>query len=264
MLAMNLQFFAEGEEEDFDLDSFQQEFEESWKDDEDQEQPTEDEAEVEMDAETEEEEPEDEGDSEPKEEEEKPKFENEDQNRAFADMRRQLEESKKHTEFLQKLAEQNGMKPDELMEAFEKRKLEKEAQEKGVPVDMLQRLNKLEEENQQIRKDSWAKEFDSQVNDTIKKYELSEEDLNKVFRYMGENGIDPERTPIKFEDAYFLANKDTIIKTEREKARQTYLEDKKKRQETSAVPSGTSDSPNTDEITDDYVDEMLKKFDIRI
>lgn len=243
MLNVNLQFFAEGDPEEFDLDSFEQEFEEKWEEPEQEEETVEEDSEpeeVEDDVKTEDD------PSEPEQEEEQPNFQNDKQNRAFADMRRQLQESQKYADFIHKIAEESGMKPEEILEQYENKQLERQSQEKGVPVDVLKRLNSLESENQRIREESLAKEFNSQVDQVTQKYGLKDKDLDNVFQYMAENNLDPRKTNVKFEDAYFLANRDTILAQEREKANQEYLANKKKRQNTSAVPSGTSDSPNTE------------------
>lgn len=269
MLGLNLQFFAQGEEDDFDLDAFQKEFEAEWDENNDDETDvsTEDTEQTEEEIEVEKEEPEVEepGDDE-KQEDLNPNADDETKrNQAFANLRKQAEENKKFADFVQKIADSNGIKPEDVLARYEEQQLEKQAEQKGVPVDVLKRLNALEEENNQIKNQSKIEQFDNQVRSTIEKHELKDEDVRNVFQYMADNGYAKENDlpSISFEDAYFLANRDTIIQKQVEASRQKELEEKQKRQKSSALPSGNSVS-QTDEITDEYVDEMLAKFDIRI
>lgn len=261
MLKSNLQFFAEVDpEEEFDLDSFEKEFEEKW---EEPEEEVEEET-PEQEEEEEEETPEEEEESEPEQQEEEPQFQNEKQNRAFADMRRQLEEAKKYQGFLNQIAEQNGMTPDDIMKQYEERQIENQAKETGVPVEFMKRLNSLEQENEISKQREFETRFNTEVSQVVEKHGLKQEDVDKVIDYMAENRLDPRVTPVKFEDAYFLANKDTILAKEREQANQEYLSNKKKRQNTSAVPSGTSDSPNTEaaDIEADVLAYLKEQGDI--
>lgn len=258
MLKTNLQFFGD---DDFDLESFQAEFESNWTD-EPIEELEETEDIVYEEVENPVEEPEVPNEVEPSEtepQEETPQFQTQKQNEAFANMRKQMQEAKKYQDFLARIAEESGTSPEDLMKQYEERQLEQQAEQRGVPVDILKRLNALETENKTVKEQAFAEKFNMQVESTKEKYKLNDEDLGKVFDYMAQNGLDPQQVPIRFEDAYFLANRDNILKQTEEKAKQSYLAEKKKRQNSSAPPIGTSDSPNNpDSVSDEEVLQALK------
>lgn len=196
------------------------------------------------------------------ESEEKPSKRTADQ--AFAEMRRQLESYEPLAQWVQQLAEQQGFKnPQELIDAYNEQRLAKEAQEKGVPLDVYKRLNQLEEENKRAREQALSEKFNREVEETKQKYKLSDDDLNKVFQFMGQNGyVGEDGAPvISFEDAYILANRDTIIQQAEERGRQAYLEEKEKlqNQATPNIKTNALDTQHQDEL--DYSTEgILKKF----
>jgi hypothetical protein len=246
-------------EKDFSLEEFENEFNESWTEDDDtnNEIQTED---VE-DLDTEETETEEVEETEV-EEEESPQIHNEDEhkrNEAFKNLRVQAQENQKYADFIQQLAEQNGVSPQEIIERFEQRKLEEQAEKENVPVDVLKRLNSLEEENRSIKEHSFANSFNSEVDRVVSENNLSNEEVQSVFSYMHEKGYVVDGKPtVPFEDAFFLANRQNIIQREVEKTRQQELSEKKKRQTSSALPSGNNVS-QTDDI-DAEVDAYIKSL----
>lgn len=209
-----------------------------------------------------EEEPSSENEEEPNEEpsneqEEKPE-DKRTPDQAFAELRRKAEQNESYAKWVNDLAQQQGFEDaEQLMEAVNRKKLEQEAQKQGVPVEFYERVQKLEEENRQIKDQEYATNFNAEVNDVKQKHDLGEADIQKVFQFLGEQGyVDHNgRTSIPFEDAYFLANKDTILETTKEKARQEYLEQKEKQQQ-SATPNiqqQPSDNPRNEQT--DYSKE---------
>lgn len=265
MLKLDLQFFND-EEETFDLEAFQQEFEAEWNEtDHETDVPEEDTTEVEQEEQSEETEQEDEEQGEPEEQTDvDPNDPEEDKrNRAFADLRRQAQENEKYAKFVQQIADQNGLKPEDVMQRFEEQRLAKEAEEQNVPVDVLKRLNELETQNQQLSESRLAERFDSQVNSVRDKYQASDQELQETFKYMADNGLDPRQSNVSFEAAYKMAHMDSIIEKQVQASRQKDLEEKQKRQSSSALPGGNSVS-QSDEITDEFIDQQLEKMGIRI
>lgn len=187
-------------------------------------------------------------------------------NRAFAEMRRKLREAEKAQKFLEKIAQDSGVTLDQLMEIYEQRRIEQEAQKTGVPVDVYRRLQALEEENRQIKKQSQLDRFFSQVDTVKQKYGLDNEAIDRTFQYIGSKGLfDPDtKVPIiDFEDAYFLANRDDLIKKKAEEARQQMLAEKKRRQQQAAIPHGgnaPSAAAQSVEWTDEEVEKQLAKL----
>lgn len=176
-------------------------------------------------------------------------------NRAFADMRRQLEETKKYEAFMKQLAEQSGTSPEELMKRYEERKIEAEAKEKGVPVDVYKRLTELEQRDVQREQEVFSEKFNNEVNSVIEKESLSESDVENVFKYMAEEGfLSADGKPlIGFDKAYKLANLDTIVEKSKKEAVQDNLEKKRKRQQSSALPTGATTTQ-----ADNEIDEQVK------
>ena len=252
------------EENEFNLEQFQAEFEAEW--DSQDENNTENEEVVDETVDTVDN-PEAQEDSQPEPQTEEPPINDPDaekRNRAFADLRRERDEAKKYADFLKNLAEQNGTTPDELLARYQERQLEQEAQKQNVPVDVLKRLQALEEENQTIKQSTFAEKFQMQVDSVTEKYGATEDDVREAFKYAVENGIDFENSRITFDAVYKMAHHDSLVQKQIEQARQKELEDKRKRQSTSALPSGTSVSPSSDDLSDEAVLKMLKEMDISI
>lgn len=166
---------------------------------------------------------------------------------SFAQLRRERDAYAQQTAWMEQLAKDNGMTPDELRQRYEDSRLEQEAETQGIPVEILQRVQTLEQENQSIKEQTWSSNFNSQVSATIEKYNVSDTDLEKTFAYAQERGLvdSIKAGHIPFEDLHFLAHKDTIVNTQAEKAVQDSLTQKKKRQTEASIPVGTGapDSP---------------------
>jgi hypothetical protein len=143
LLDLDLQLFADGED-DLDLDSMMEEFESEWNDEDEVEEteestPTDDES---QDAE-EQEETQTEETTNPNDSDEHKR------NQAFQTLRQQAEENKKYADFINRLAQDSGVSPEEILNRYQERQLEAEAEQQNVPVDVLKRLNTLEQENSQ-------------------------------------------------------------------------------------------------------------------
>lgn len=250
--------------EELDLDSMLEEFENEWEDNSDD-------VEVDLDNEVDDEEvgePEvDETEESDDEEVDEPNPNDEDEhkrNQAFRDLRQQNEEFKKYADFIQRLAEDSGVKPEEILSRYQEKQMEEQAEKQGVPVEHLKKLNDTESRLAQLEEQLFAERFNTQVDSVVAKYGNDENLIKNTFEYMHQAGIDPKVQQIDFEKLYRAANLDSIIEKEVAKARQTDLENKRKRQDSASIGNGTSVSPSSGDISDDFVDEMLKKFDIKI
>lgn len=168
---------------------------------------------------------------------------------AFAEMRRKVEANEPLAQWVQDLAIQQGFQdPKELIEAYEQQRLAKEAEAEGVPVDVYQRLHQLEQENKLKTEETKNIQFNHEVEQTKSKYNLSDEQLSEVFKFMGQRGYDAGDIP--FEDAYVLANRDTLIKDAEERGRQAYLEEQQQKQQqaTPIIGTNANDKQGTDEL----------------
>jgi hypothetical protein len=261
MLKLDLQFFAE---DDLDLDSMLEEFENEWTDEEvseddhvDVQADTEDDQDVEVSQDQPEETPQPEPNPNDSDAEKR--------NRAFADLRRQADENRKYAEFMAKIAQDAGVSPEELLAQYEQRQLAQEAERQQVPLEYFKesretasRLTMLEE---QLR----TERLDRQIQSVSSKYGANDDSIRDTFTYMLQAGVDPRTTDnVDFEKFYRAANLDSIIAKEVESARQKDLASKKERQQSAAIGNGTSVSPSSGDLSDEEVDAILKSMDIRI
>lgn len=179
--------------------------------------------------------------------EEKPK-QTPEENKAFAEMRHKMKEmetkakeAEKYQTFLNQIATSNGMTAEQVIQAYEEQNLKKQAEEKGVPLEVYQRLQTLEEENNRFKNEVQMERLRNEVDVVKAKYGLDDAEVKKAFDYIGEGGyFDPNsRIPtIRFEDAYFLANRDSLLERKTKEAQQQLLANKKQRQESAAISHG--------------------------
>lgn len=175
---------------------------------------------------------------------------------AFAQMRRQVEQYEPIAKWVQDLAVQQGFSdPQELINAFQQRQLEKEAEQAGVPVDVYQRLHQLETENKQKTEQMQAAQFNAEVDQVKAKYNLNDDQLTAVFQFMGQRGYDAGSIP--FEDAYVLANRETLVQQAEDRGRQSYLEEKRKKQVAATPPAGTGAADGNKDTGLDYSSEGI-------
>jgi hypothetical protein len=244
LLDLDLQFFAgEDDIDTFDLEAFDKAFADEVEETPEEGVTPQDGEESTDEAEDVEESPEEPEDTEQPEETDPPedKIHDDDQhkrNQAFADMRKKAEENEKYAVFLKTLAEERGMSPDDILKQYEESKLQKEAEEQNVPVDVLKRLRSLESENSQAKQEAFVSRFETQIEKTMEKYGASEDDVRKTFEYAGQNGIDFENSNVSFEAAYKLAHLDTITEKAVKEAQQKDLSSKRKRQQDAGIPNG--------------------------
>lgn len=280
LLRLNLQHFAE-----LDLEAFRQEFESEFKEPEQPEMTEQlEETElseveqteldpVEQDVEVETEEAEDEQvpevtEDEPQPEPE-PKKQTREENAAFAEMRRQNEALQKQAALVEKAAARANMTVDQYLAAVEEAELNERAEKQGIPAEFLRRQEMMERQLEQMTVQSSQSQYFTEVATVKSKYGMTDDEEKGVFNYIAERGLfDPKtRTPIiPFEDAYKLANFDTVQERRIREAKQKDLAAKKARQSKTAIPhtnaSTASNSTVEDEITDDFVQERLKRLNL--
>lgn len=175
---------------------------------------------------------------------------------AFAEMRRERDRLAAEAAFIQKFAEDNGMTVAQLKEQYEAQRLEKEAESKGVPVDVLKRISTLEQENEQVKTQAQSERFNAQVEATLAKYKGTQEDFQNTVKYVQENGmLDALKNgSITFEAAYKLANLDTMIEAAKKDAVQDDLATRKKRQQEAPIAQGAQAQAAT---SDDDLDALV-------
>jgi hypothetical protein len=252
------------ENENLDLDSMLEEFESEWTETEVEDAPSEETVETEPEAGQEAEEAEET----PQQEEAEvpnPNDPAEDKrNAAFAQLRREAEANKKYADFINRLAEESGVKPEEILARYEEKKLTEQAEKQGTTVDFLKRQTATENELTQLKERLAAERLDNQIKTVEGKYGADEAAVRSTFEYMFAAGVDPRTAEVDFEKFYRAANLDSIIQKEVENARQKDLEDKKKRQESASIANGSSVTQTGGDLSDEEFDAMLEKMGIRI
>jgi hypothetical protein len=257
---------------DLDLESFRQEFESSYEEPEQPEEvETEEESEtVEEQPETVEERPEEtqeEEEEQPEEEEpQQLKKQSKEENSAFAEMRRQNEALKKQAAIVEKAAARAGMSVDQYLVAVEEQEAQERAEKQGIPVEVLRRLETSENQLSRLTIQAAQDKYLADVKMTQSKLGFTDQEAEAVFRFLGENGyVNPQtRTPIiPFEQAYKLANFDTLMERKLKEDNQKRLTEKQQRQRNTALPHTNAGAPPTttieEEISDNFVMKRLKE-----
>lgn len=135
----------------------------------------------------------------------KKKVQSKEENARFAAMRRQREMEQKiqaeierlkqeapEFRLAQTLSEMYGMTPEELVQQLQEAKLQKEAQEKGIPIEFLrerlleqQRLNQLEEELNRLRFQQWQSRIEADSLKLKQEYNfLTDDDIQEAVDYI--------------------------------------------------------------------------------
>jgi hypothetical protein len=257
LLKLDLQLFAD---DDLDIDSMLQEFETEWEDSESEET-----TEIEQEADQEVEET----DETEEVQEAQPNPHDDDaekRNRAFADLRRQAEENRKYAEFINRLAQDSGVTPEEILNRYQERQLQSEAERQNVPVEFLKESRETQSELSQLKEQLRAERMDAQIESVKSKYGADDDSIRSAFQEMLDSGIDPRvQDNVNFEKFYRAANLETIIQKEVANARQNDLENKKKRQESASIGNGTSVSPSTgNDWSDDDFNAELERLGLRL
>lgn len=267
-LPVNLNQFNDSEGEETFIDegweSALEDFEEEWSA-ENQEEETEEELETETETseETETETETSEGEEEEEETETESKTEQKqtpEENNHFKQMRLQLEEAQKKARVIDEVAKMNGITPEQVIQEFERKQLEEQAKQQNVPVEVMQKLQTLEQENKTVKQSLFADRFNREVEETKAKYNLTDEEVQATVEFM-----DKHKFPLDFpfETAYIAANHEKLVEEAKNKAIQEQLEEKKKRQNSSAVPhtdTGGSQNNNPHELSDEEYESIKKEL----
>lgn len=169
-------------------------------------------------------------------------------NRAFADLRRERDEAKRQADFLQRIAEENGTTVEEMERRYTESRLEEEAETQGVPVEVLQRIQQLEQENQIIKNQTFSERFNKEVEQTIEKYKASTEEIEATMAYAGQNGLVDamQAGNLSFDAIHRMTHFDAIMERQVQTALQTNLTQKKKRQQEAPLAQGAVASPSAE------------------
>ena len=278
------------DEFNFDLEALEKEFEAEWQDEDTETEETDTETEELGESQTEDNETDlpDEEDTFSEEEEEESDLQEEDQeeeeteldrdepfskkpkqskeeNAAFAEMRRQKEALEQQNKVLEEVAAQYGMTVDQFQAAYKQKQEEARAEQQGIPVDVSRRMESMERQLTEQKSTSAREKFWSEVDTVKAKYDLSNQDIDKIFNYIGEQGLvnlETKLPSVGFEFAYKAANFDNVLERKAKEAKQEALAKKKARQAKSAKGHNGSNAgatPPKEDFTVDEVEAQLRK-----
>jgi hypothetical protein len=193
----------------------------------------------------------------PEVEEDKP-VQTPEENARFAEMRRQQQAAERaQREFEQQLQqrpeyqmakmleEMYGMPADQLMEQLKQAQLEKEAQEKGVPVEYLRQIQDMQMQQQELQNqlermkfDNWYKRMEQESQQLLEEYKmLNYDDINAAMSFSLQRfGI----SDMPLSQAVFALHGDKIVSELKKQARQEALAEQSGRKRSALPPQGVT------------------------
>lgn len=180
---------------------------------------------------------------------------------SFAQMRRERDEARKESEWIQAMAKENGTSVEEMRSRYEQAKLANEAEEKGVPVEFLQRQTQTERELAELKENSFNERFNSSVEATIAKYNVTTDELEQTFAYARQEGLVDvvKQGALSFDALHRLAHLESFTEKKVQSALQDSLAQKKKRQSEAPIGNGATSSPDGVADLDALVDKDVKE-----
>jgi len=201
-----------------------------------------------------EEEEESDEESETEEEEEPTKEEN-----AFARMRKendnlfkQNQELSRYEQLIAKIAETSGKSTEEVVEFYENKLLEEQAEAQGTTPEYLQLQSRLEQLETQREKES----FNTRMGSAVESLGLQADEVQDFFKQCNEANIDLMQVA-DIQSVYKGFNFDKVLESELQKR----LDSKKKRMETTGIPHGGIETDTSYNVDAD-VEDALKRFNV--
>jgi len=186
------------------------------------------------------------------------------QNFEFARLRT---ENKKQATLIKNLGKVIGMDasatPDEIATKVQELIIQKQAKDSNVPVEMLQRIQELEDiaaENTRIKLEN---ETQMAFTNLAEKYDLDSAALTEFATYLGENGKNPlEGVEVDIEAEYIKLHHEDIVKAAvaAALAEETQRQEKVDQHAGTRVPGSTGDSGDSGKDKIETVADLDKLF----
>ena len=160
--------------------------------------------------------------------------------KAFAAMR---VENSNYKHMLTNMAQTIGIKetdPEKVMSLMQTKLNEMQAKQQGVSPEMYERLQRLEQSENQQRVASGFQQVKDQFN-------LSDADLQNFANSLVASGVNPFEKPIDLVTAYKLQNFDTMMEAAKQRGIQEEMERSTKASSQSTVPNQATGDPNPSE-----------------
>lgn len=142
---------------------------------------------------------------------------------AFAAMRVQNKKLANALSEAQKLLGINANSIDELAQAIHNRAIEQQAQTQKIPVELLQRLNQLEESNRRHEQEQLQQAAYRGFQALKDKFNLDTPALQQFASTLAADGLNPFEKPVDIVSQYITRNFDKLIAEAEERGRQSEI-----------------------------------------
>ena len=169
---------------------------------------------------------EDEGDDDPKpDEDDKPKKKGD--SSVIRNLRKQQKESsqqvKQYEQMLDKLAKQQGITKDELVEKLQTEADQKEAKEKDISPEIQKQLREQQEALDNLKQERQREVFNSKFDKLTEEHPMDNDQAREFVQSAIDMGVDLGNPNTDFKAVYIALNHESIIEKAREEERQNTL-----------------------------------------
>jgi len=209
-------------------------------------------------------------------EEEKPATQTAEQNAYYAEQRRQkiieervqqelqrLKQEAPEFQMAQTLSDMYGVPVNELYQQLQEKRMEQQAEERGVPVEIMRQINAYEQQQAQLQEQLYVMQFQNwqnRVNEETKSLQtqypmLNEQDIEQAKFYLLDTLRNPE---IPLQNAVFALHGDKIASSLKESAKQEALAEISGRKK-GGLPPQSSKTTETQTLSEEerYIAKMM-------
>lgn len=163
------------------------------------------------------------------------------QNKAFAELRTQNQQYLRTIKSLgELLGAQEVNDPNAILNLVQEKIVQAQAKQQNIPVDLLQRLNTLEAENQSRQQQALQQNALIGFQNVKKQFDLQDADLDKFADELTQNGINPFVQQVDLINVYKNIHFDEIVQKRIEKELAAERERALKAATQSTTPSNTN------------------------
>lgn len=167
------------------------------------------------------------------------------ENKAFAEMRHRLKEMERYKEVIEKIAAQQGVPADFLIQRFQDEQERQMAEQQGLSLEQYREFQQTKQRLQQLETELRQKEYVESIKSVQVKYGIKSEDdpkIKRTFEYIREKRMYDPNTfipVVPFEDVFKIANHEALVQEAAKQAKQEHLKAKKQRQQQAAPVAHT-------------------------
>jgi hypothetical protein len=165
---------------------------------------------------------------------------------------KRTQELSRYEQLIEKIAETSGKSTEEVVEFYENKLLEEQAEAQGTTPEFLQLQSRLEQLETQREKES----FNTRMGTAVENLGLGAYEVQDFFKQCNEANIDLMQVA-DIQAVYKGFNFDKVLESELQKR----LDTKKKRMETTGIPHGGIETDTSYNVDAD-VEDALKRFNV--